>query len=180
MTYGVQNWEEVSREEVFRKYGRGIEKRTYRLPQGTESDFYLSSGHPSICCLALTKENQVILAKQFRPGPAKILIEMPGGGMNGNETKEEAMTRELLEETGYQGKVEFVTEVIPSAYATYVKNFFVATECEKVSEPKAEDNGEELEVVLMSLDEFRDHIRTGQMTDIEGAYLCLDYLKLLS
>lgn len=179
MKYGVRSWEEVSREEVFRKFGRGIEKRIYRLPHGKDAEFYLKTGHSSIACLALTKDNQVILAKQFRPGPAKILIEMPGGGMAVNETKEEAMVRELLEETGYRGDMKFVCELIPDAYSTYTKNFLVAANCEKINEPQLEDNGEEIEVVLMSLDEFRAHIRTGQMTDIEGAYLCLDSLDLL-
>lgn len=179
MKYGVQDWEEVSREEVFKKFGRGVEKRVYRLPNGKEGEFYLKTGHASICCLALTKDNQIILVRQFRPGPGKILMEMPGGGMNVDEAKEDAVVRELLEETGYQGDVRFVTELLPCAYATYTKNFFVVTNCEKVAEPQVEDNGEELEVVLMSLVEFRNHIRTGQMTDIEGAYLCLDFLNLL-
>lgn len=179
MRYGVQNWEEVSREEVFKKFGRGIEKRVYRLPHGNEAEFYLKTGHSSICCLALTQDNQVLLAKQFRPGPSKILLEMPGGGMNTNETKEESIVRELLEETGYRGDVQFVAEILPDSYSTYTKNFFVMTNCKKITEPKLEDNGEEIEVVMMSLPEFRKHIRTGQMTDIEGAYLCLDYLHLL-
>lgn len=179
MKYGVHNWEEVSREEVFKKFGRGIEKRIYRLPAGNEGEFYLKTGHSSIACLALTPENQVILAKQFRPGPGKILLEMPGGGMGKDETKEESMARELLEETGYKGEMRFVIELLPDAYSTYTKNFLVATNCKKVAEPQLEDNGEEVEAVLMSLDEFRVHIRTGQMTDVEGAYLCLDYLHLL-
>ncbi|MFZ2300137.1 MAG: NUDIX hydrolase [Candidatus Moraniibacteriota bacterium] len=179
MNNRVENWEEVSREEVFKKYGRGIEKRTFRLPHGREADFYLSSGHPSIACLALTKDRQVILVKQFRPGPGKILLELPGGGFQGTETTEQAMERELLEETGYRGRVQFVTDTLPSAYSTYIKNALVATDCEKVGEPQLEDNGESIEVVLMSLDEFRKHIRTGQMTDVEISYLCLDYLGLL-
>ena len=179
MSNGVENWEEVSREEMFKKYGRGIEKRTFRLPHGKEADFYLNSGHPSIACLALTKDKQVILVKQFRPGPGKILLELPGGGFQNTETPEQAMERELLEETGYQGKVQFVTSILPSAYSTYVKNALVATECEKIGEPVLEDNGEKVETVLMSLDEFRQHIRTGQMTDVEISYLCLDHLGLL-
>ena len=40
MSETVENWEEISREEVFKEYGRGIEKRVYRLPHGKEADFY--------------------------------------------------------------------------------------------------------------------------------------------
>lgn len=180
MKYGVQNWEEVSREVGPRLYGRGVDKVVFRLPNGKEEAFALFSGGQSIACVALTNKNEVLLVKQFRPGPKKILLEIPGGGLKEGESKEEAMARELLEETGYRGNMHFVTSVIKDAYTPYIKNFLVATECEKVGEPQLEDNGEELEVVLMSLDEFRAHIRTGQMTDVEGAYLCLDFLGLLN
>lgn len=179
MSNGVQEWQEISRETVFEKYGRGIEKRTYRLPQGKETDFYLSTGHESVACFALTSDQKVILVKQFRPGPAKILLEMPGGGSQSNEDLKDTIERELLEETGYKGNAAFVGSVLPSAYATYQKNFFVVTECEKIAEPKLEDNGEVVEPVLLSLDEFRDFLRAGQMTDVEGGYLCLDFLHLL-
>jgi len=175
----MKPWEEFSREEVFRKYGRGIERRTYRLPHGTEADFYLSTGHDPVCCLALTRSKEVILVRQFRPGPGEVLLEMPGGGVANGENREEGMARELLEETGYRGKVEFVTEVFPSAYSTYRKRVFVATDCVKVADPKPEDNGEELEVVLMSIPEFREHLRSGKLTDVEIGYLALDFLGLL-
>jgi len=112
-------------------------------------------------------------------GKATAVQEPIIHGMNKDETKEDAMTRELLEETGYRGEIEFVVEILPDAYSTYTKNFFVITNCEKISEPQIEDNGEEVEVVLMNLEAFRTHLRTGQMTNIEGAYLCLDYLNLL-
>lgn len=175
----IENWEEISREKIFEKYGRGIEKKVFRLPNGREADFYLNSGDGSVACLALTKAGEVILVRQFRPGPKRVLLEIPGGGLNENENLEQAMERELLEETGYQGRIQFVTSVLPNAYATYQKNVFVATDCEKVAEPKLEDNGEELEVVLMSIEDFRRHIRTGQMTDVEISYLSLDHLGLL-
>lgn len=179
MSNDIGNWQELEQEEIFKKYGRGIDRVRFRLPKGNESDFYLRSGHDSIACLALTEDRQVILVKQFRPGPKKVLLELPGGGLNPGESLEEAMERELLEETGYKGKVQFLTSIIPDAYSQSLKNALVATDCVKVSEPKLEDNGEEVEVALMSLDEFRAHIRTGQMTDVEISYLCLDSLGLL-
>lgn len=179
MTTTVENWEEVSREEVFRKYNRAIEKRVYRLPHGRKAEFYLSSGNDSIACLALTKDKKIILAKQFRPGPAKVLLELPGGSSRPGEELGKAVARELLEETGYLGQAKFVGSVYPSAYATYRKNIFVITECEKIAESKLEDNGEVVEAVLLSLAEFRTLLRSGQMTDVEIGYLGLDQLGLL-
>lgn len=175
----VKPWEELSREEIFAKYGRGVERRTYRLPRGREADFYLNTGHDPVCCLALTESKEVILVRQFRPGPGEMLLEMPGGGANEGEVLEESMMRELLEETGYRGKIEFVAEVLSSAYSTFRKRALVATDCVKVAEPKPEENGEELEVVLLSLSDFREHLRSGKLTDVEVGYLSLDHLGLL-
>jgi ADP-ribose pyrophosphatase len=179
MKYGVQNWEEIKREPGQKLYGRSVDKVWFRLPDGKETDFALFSGGKSVACLALTKNNEVILARQFRPGPKEILTELPGGGLKEGENPEEAMARELLEETGYQGKVKLVTTLFHDAYSPRIKYALVATECEKIAEPKLEDNGESVEVVLMSLEDFRKHLRTGQLTDIEIGYLGLDYLGLL-
>ena len=179
MTDVIKPWEELSREEVFSDYGRGVKRLTYRLPHGGEADFYLNTGHGPVCCLALTESKDVILVRQFRPGPADVLLELPGGGLNEGENPEEAIARELLEETGYRGKIEFVAEVYPGAYMTYKKRVFVATECVKVADPKPEENGEELEVVLMSIADFRKHLRSGELTDVEMGYLALDHLGLL-
>ncbi len=175
----VREWEEIFREEVFRKYRRGVERVAFRLPKGNETDFYLYARGQSIACLAFTEDQQVILVKQYRPGPKKILLELPGGGAKPGEDLAVAMERELLEETGYRATVKFVTSILPDAYSTGKKNAFVAVDCTKVAEPKEEDNGEMVETVLLSLDEFRAHIRTGQMTDVEISYLCLDHLGLL-
>jgi ADP-ribose pyrophosphatase len=174
----VKKWKELSREKVFSKYGRKIEKVIYKLPDGTESDFYIKNEGPAICVLALTKDRKVILARQFRPGPNEIVLELPGGRTEEGETLEQAIERELLEETGYQGKAKFVTEVLDCAYSTMRRQCFVATDCEKVAEPK-NTSSEICETVLLSLDEFRNLLRSGKMTDVEVGYLCLDYLNLL-
>lgn len=172
-------WEEIRREPGQKIYGRSVDKVWFRLPDGKEADFALFSGGKSVACLAVTKNDEVILARQFRPGPKTLLTEMPGGGLKEGEKPEEAMARELLEETGYRGKVELVTTLFHDAYSPRIKYALVATECEKVAEPKLEDNGENIEVVLVSLPEFRKHLQSGQLTDVEIGYLGLDHLDLL-
>ncbi|MFA6131642.1 MAG: NUDIX hydrolase [Patescibacteria group bacterium] len=169
---------EISREEVFKKYGRAIDKVMLEMPDGRQVDFYLRrDGHP-VVVLALTSENKVILFKQFRPGPGCLLAEMPGGMMEKNETPEQAIARELLEETGYKGEIEFVTRCWDCAYTDMHRYCFVARDCKKVCEPQHNEN-ENGEVMEVSLDEFRNILRQGEMTDVEAGYLGLDYLKLL-
>ncbi len=174
----VKKWTVISRKTVFQKYSRAIEEVIYQMPDGTKADFYLKQENPVIAILALTKDKQVILAKQFRPGPNEILAELPGGGIEEGEKPEKSAARELLEETGYQGKIEFVTQSYDCAYSTQRRYCFVATDCVKIGKPKNEAN-EMTEVVLASLEEFRELLRSGKLTDVEVGYLGLDYLELL-
>jgi ADP-ribose pyrophosphatase len=125
-----------------------------------------------------TKDKKVILAKQFRPGPGKVFNELPSGGIEKKESLEEAIQRELLEETGYIGKIEYVGKSYADGYSNMIHHCFVAIDCEKVAEQKL-DEGEFVEVVLLSLKEFRELLRSGDMTDIQSGYMGLDFLGLL-
>lgn len=175
----ITEWKVQSKKRVFGKYGRNIDEIMYKMPNGNIVDFYIKAeGHAAVV-LALTDDNKIVLAKQYRPGPGKIVIEMPGGGIDEGEESKIAAVRELLEETGYQASEStFVTSVMKDAYSTMNCEVFVATGCHKVAEPLVTET-ETTEVVLQSIDEFRDHLRTGQLSDTAAGYLALDYLKLL-
>ena len=175
----IEPWVELESKEVFAKYGRRVIRKIFRLPNGETTDFYLNDSHDYVACLALTADEQVILVRQFRPGPASIVLDIPGGRINPDETPEKAAGRELLEETGYVGKLKYVGGHAPGGITTYKKLGFVATECEKVRAPQPELNGEQMEVVLVSLPEFREHLRSGIISDVGVGYLGLDFLKKL-
>jgi ADP-ribose diphosphatase len=178
MSDKIKKWQELSKELVFQKFSRGIEKVKYLLPDGNEMDFYLKKEGPAVAILALTKDQQIILVKQFRPGPGEILNELPGGFVGENEEPSQAAERELLEETGYKGKLQFVTTFFDCAYSTMKRHCFVATECGKISEQNL-DQTEFAELVLMSLNEFRQNLKDGKNTDVEAGYIGLDFLNLL-
>jgi len=50
-------------------------------------------------------EGDVLLVRQFRPPAGRYVIEFPAGLIDPGETPEESAHRELLEETGYTGKI---------------------------------------------------------------------------
>lgn len=172
-----QKWQ-MLRESVERCGFRRILKRWYRLPDEREVLFDLKLEPECVAIVALTPENEVILAQQFRPGPNKLLNEIPGGGIEEGESPEQAAARELLEETGYRGKLQFVTSSVDCAYSTLTRFNFVATDCIKVCEPDPDEN-EFVQVCTLPLDQFRVLLRSGQLSDVETGYLGLDFLGLL-
>jgi len=177
MSDKIEKWEELSREMAFQKYLK-IEEIGYKMPDGKESKFYIKKEGPAVGILALTKKNEVILVKQFRPGPNEILNELPGGYVDANETPEQAGERELLEETGYKGNAKLVATAYDCAYSTMNRYCVVVTNCEKIAEQNLGKN-EFAEVILMPLSEFRELLKSGKNTDIEVGYIGLDYLGLL-
>lgn len=151
--------------------------RRYLLPDGSERDIEIKDEPDTAVVLALTPDQEVVLVREFRPGVEQALLEMPGGGLDDGEDPVRAAERELLEETGYRGTITAVGSILDCAYSTRTRNVFIARGCQRVAEPTGEDG--ELGVVLVSLDEFRDHLRGGRLTDVGPGYLALDRLGLL-
>ena len=157
---------------------RRVLHRTYFMPNSVEKVFTIKHERAAVCIFALTKNKEVIIAKQFRPGPEKGLLELPGGGVDEGETPEVCAQRELLEETGYAGKMEFIGTTLDCAYSTMIRYNYVAIDCEKIAAQELDDS-EFIDVVLISLKEFLNLLRSGEMSDIETGYRALDHLGLL-
>ncbi|MBT5338647.1 NUDIX hydrolase [Candidatus Falkowbacteria bacterium] len=171
-------WKKLKQETIFDSGYRKLIRKTFELPNGKTHEFDIKDEMQVVCILGLTKENKVILVEEFRPGMEKTLLEIPGGQVEEGEDPTEAAKREFLEETGYTGEFQFVGTNYECAYSNQIKHNFVAKNCFQKQEQKL-DPMEFAEVVELSLDEFRKHLRKGELTDVETGYLGLDYLKLL-
>jgi ADP-ribose pyrophosphatase len=157
---------------------RAIVGRRYRLPSGLEHEFEIKLEGETVAVVAFTPAQEVVLVREFRPGPEAELLELPGGAIDAGEGPVEAARRELLEETGYEAVVEHVAVAFDCAYSTRRRHVCVGRDARRVAEPTPDD--EESPVVeLLSLDAFRAHLRGGQLTDVALGYLALDALGLL-
>lgn len=175
----VKEWEQISTEIAYKKYSQTIERRDFRLPNGMIADFYVRIEKKGACALAITKDNKIITIPQFRPGPRKILYELPGGHVDEGEDVKAAAARELLEETGYAGDVEdWVGTWQSDAYTQADRSIIIVRNCTKVSQPTLEET-EFGEVELVDEADFVAQVRTGQLTDTAGAMLALDRLGYL-
>lgn len=165
-------------QSIIRAGRRKILKKTFTLPDGSKAEYDIVDEGKTCCIVAITTNDEVLLVEQFRPGPEKYLLELPGGNVEENETPLEAITRELLEETGYRGTVVEINHTYGSAYSNRIRHNFLATGCIKVTEPNPGEK-EFLKLHFMSLKGFIEHIRNGNLTDVETGYAALDKLGLL-
>jgi len=105
--------------------------------------------------VALTKDNEVVMVRQYRHGICDVLLEFPGGVVEDGEDPMDGAKRELLEETGYScSKLIEVAKIYPNpALQTNTLYCYLALDAEEVS-AQSLDSGEDIEVQLMPLDEL--------------------------
>lgn len=158
-----------------------IVTRTYQMPDGSQTDWDIHDApFTTVGVLALTSEQQVVLTRQFRPGPGEILLELPGGIVDPAEPVEAAAARELLEETGFATDVvEIAGSCWAFAASTWRRHVVVARECRPVADVVSWGGDEYCEPVVVTIPQFRELLRSGETTDVDLGYLALDFAGLL-
>lgn len=174
----LSRWKKIS-ESVVREGRWKLVRRLFDRGDGRVAEFEIRELHDVACVVAVTERDTILIAKQFRPGTEEIVMDLPAGGLEPGEVPEDAIRRELREETGFEPKtLTFLAANPVSAYTTNHRHCFVATGCRKVADPDPDDT-EEIEVVELTVPEFRALLRSGGLTDVGAGYLALDSLGLL-
>lgn len=115
--------------------------------------------------LAITKDQQAVLVRQYRHGAEKVLLELPGGVVEDGEDPMDGIKRELLEETGYScTNIIEVGRLYPNpAMQTNQLFCYLAFDAQKVDLQNLDD-GEDIEVQLLPLDELTAMAKNGEFT----------------
>lgn len=155
-----------------------ITTKTFQMPNGQikEFDCVYPDDREFTLCLPVTKQGKIVIARQFRPGPERWFDDFPGGFVDEDETPQEAVIRELREETGYQAeRYEYLGYYHKDAYLNGKWHAFIAYGCEKVAEPTMEED-EFIETIEMSIDEVLASAKRGDSED--NALILMGYEQI--
>ncbi|MGZ3790466.1 MAG: NUDIX hydrolase [Bacteriovorax sp.] len=172
-------WKKVDEHSYKAGYKKFL-KRAFSLPSGERRDVDIKDEGKSVCIFAMTMTGNILMTRQYRPGPERILTELPGDFIAFDEEPIVAAKEKLFDETGYEGELEFVCTSFDGAYSNVTRYNFVAKHCVKKSDLHLDlDHAKFIEVIEMSLKNFVAHLRSGQLTNIDTGYLALDYLGII-
>ncbi|MBU1141097.1 MAG: NUDIX hydrolase [Firmicutes bacterium] len=139
--------------------------------------------HPGAAAiLPITKDNKIILIKQYRYPIHSISLEVPAGKKdNLSEDSYACAMRELEEETGHiSSEMKFLNRIYPCVgYSNEYIDLFIAENCMRKIDPKSMDEDESIESVFFSLSEIKQMIATNQITDGKTLILLQSYLLMV-
>jgi len=70
-------------------------------PSGTTDPYYCLLRPSGVIAFVLDQQGRVVLVDQYRPPLGRTTLEMPAGSLNDGEAPDQAVAREVLEETGH-------------------------------------------------------------------------------
>jgi len=138
----------------------------YRMPRtGQESTFSIVESPDWVNVVAVDKQDNLILIRQFRVGTGSFTLEVPGGMVDPGEQPLAAAERELYEESGYRAE-RFIdlgyVEPNPAIFNNRA-HMFLAEGCVQVG-AQVLDDGEDIEVVLIPAAEALRMLHSGRIT----------------
>jgi ADP-ribose pyrophosphatase len=159
------NWKILSSKYLSKHIYFTAREDKCQRPDGQIVDpYFVVEMPPSVCAMAVTDDNEVVLVRQYRHAIAETIVEIPGGFIDKDEDVEKAIARELLEETGYEfTRFDYLGKI--TANPGLLDNFthlYLARGGKKIA-PQQLDHNEDIELLTMPVEEFRSMLHKNEI-----------------
>jgi 8-oxo-dGTP pyrophosphatase MutT (NUDIX family) len=172
----LEPWEHLREEPIARYKVFDVHKARRRSPRtGKEIGFFLIRTPDWVNVVAFTRQDELVLVRQYRHGSREFTLEIPGGLIDAGEAPAHAAARELREETGYTAAALAPLGAVNPNPALFTNrcHTFLATGC-ALAGPPQQDDGEDMEVQLVPIAEAERMVRGGTIDHalvVAGLYL---------
>ena len=168
----------IERKELFKGKIIEVYLDDVALPMGGTAKRELVFHHGGVGIIPITKENKIIMVKQFRKPLEKVVLEIPAGKIDPGE--ERTAMRELEEETGYHTEnLTYINEMYLSPGFSNEKLYiYAATNLVKVENPRPQDDDEVLELYELTMEEAKQAIQDGLICDAKTIF-AVNYWELM-
>lgn len=152
-----RKWEVLESEYLIRRPWLTARRDRVKLPTGVEIPEYYILEYPDwVNVIAITKEDQFVLVRQYRHGIRETRFEICAGVCEKGEEAVVSAQRELYEETGYGNGnwTELMTISANASTMTNITHCYLAADVEPISTQHLEET-EDLTVHLFTADEVK-------------------------
>ncbi len=168
----MKKWELLGSEMAFDNRWFKVRRDTVKLPNGTIlDDFFVWLEGQVGMVVGITKNDEVILVKQYKHAFGDMMIECSAGMINDGEDPLDGAKREFQEETGFScGEFTFLGVYNGKATKTVGDlHIFLAEGVEELSENREHhlDETEEIEVLRIPFKTVFDMIRKREIVAVE-------------
>jgi len=131
---------------------------------GREHDFYVLESSDWVNVIPLTRQEEVILIRQYRHGIREVTLEIPGGIVEKGDSPQDTARKELREETGYSAsEMLLIGTVYPNpAFLNNRCHTYLARDVSRTGK-QDQDAKEDIEIVIKPLEDIPGLIRTGEI-----------------
>ncbi|MBN2074937.1 MAG: NUDIX hydrolase [Dehalococcoidales bacterium] len=166
----------LSSELIYEGHAFTVRVDTVQTVDGRKTTRDIVEHSECVAIVAVDSDGKILLVRQYRLPAGKQLLEIPAGGIDGDEEPADAVRRELQEETGYlPKKVEKIGGFYSApGFCTEYLHLFLAIELEP-SRLIAEDT-ESITLERIDPDQISGLIHSGEICDAKSIAGLLTWL----
>ena len=132
---------------------------------GEQHDFFVIECGDWVNVIAVTPDDHLVMVEQYRHGTDTIELEIPGGMIDHDDRSPvHAGTRELREETGYEGETPIlIGDIYPNpAIMNNTCHTLLVQNCQ-LKHPTVFDQSEDLITRLVPVSQIADLVASGKI-----------------